>query len=104
MNIKEIRNALQKAKYHYNKGKRHYEEFNNTYHSCPKHIDILSHVSLILECYGVECIENPDNCNSPSYSYVNTGDTYTRTLLYNHKTGRYLISSWGDIVEQTLIK
>jgi hypothetical protein len=33
-------------------------------------------------------------------SYVNMGDTYDTTLLYDHKTGRFSVGSWGDIVEK----
>ena len=28
------------------------------------------------------------------------GDTYDTTLLYDHKTGRFSVGSWGDIVER----
>lgn len=33
------------------------------------------------------------------YSYSNTGDTYAITVVYNHELGRWLITSWGDLVE-----
>ena len=33
-------------------------------------------------------------------SYLNTGDTYGSTLLYDHGRGKWLLSSWGDIVEK----
>lgn len=32
--------------------------------------------------------------------YVNMGDTYDTTLIYDYKTNRFVVSSWGDIVER----
>lgn len=32
-------------------------------------------------------------------SYVNTGDTYSATLLYDNVTGRFVLTTWGDFVE-----
>jgi hypothetical protein len=31
--------------------------------------------------------------------YVNTGDTYSTTLLYNVASGAWRITTWGDYVE-----
>lgn len=32
--------------------------------------------------------------------YVNTGDTYSTTILYNTVTERFSVTSWGDFVER----
>jgi hypothetical protein len=32
--------------------------------------------------------------------YVNMGDTYDTTLIFDHRKGRFIVSSWGDIVER----
>lgn len=32
-------------------------------------------------------------------SYVNTGDTYSPTILLDHLSGRYRLTSWGDFYE-----
>jgi hypothetical protein len=32
--------------------------------------------------------------------YVNMGDTYDTTIIYDYKTDRFVVSSWGDIVER----
>jgi hypothetical protein len=36
----------------------------------------------------------------PGLMYVNMGDTYDTTLIYDYKTDRFVVSSWGDIVER----
>lgn len=36
--------------------------------------------------------------------YVNKGDTYDTTLLYDTEHDRYLITSWGDFYEHWLYK
>ena len=32
--------------------------------------------------------------------YVNTGDTYSTTLLLDNETGRYQVTTWGDWYEK----
>lgn len=32
-------------------------------------------------------------------SYVNFGDTYATTVVLDHRTGRFIVTSWGDYVE-----
>lgn len=36
----------------------------------------------------------------PSFYYVNLGDTYDSTLLYNGSTGNLYVGAWGDFVEK----
>jgi len=38
--------------------------------------------------------------NGDYWEYLNAGDTYTPTLLLNRRTGRLIVSSWGDVVER----
>lgn len=52
----------------------------------------------ILGNYGVEVIPGRGTKSSPRIEYSNSGDTYTNTLLFVR--GRYLVGSWGDIVER----
>ena len=33
-------------------------------------------------------------------SYINMGDTYANTVLYDYKAERFLVGCWGDIVER----
>lgn len=39
----------------------------------------------------------------PSHTYINMGDTYIATLIRNNATGRWTVSSWGDLVESGAI-
>jgi hypothetical protein len=63
---------------------------------------ILEVVDGFMDGNGVEYIEShADTMRSQDgLSYVNIGDTYDSTLLYDHKTGRFSVGSWGDIVEK----
>ena len=47
----------------------------------------------IIQGHGIERI--PDT----EIDYVNMGDTYIITLLYNHDNDEWSLGSWGDIVE-----
>lgn len=51
----------------------------------------------MLDGCGVEYLV-PDDGTQP-VAYVNMGDTYNTTLLFDHEKNRFLIGSWGDIVE-----
>jgi len=63
---------------------------------------ILREADRLLNGHGVEYIQShADTMRSQDgLSYVNMGDTYDTTLLYDHKTGRFSVGSWGDIVER----
>ena len=50
-----------------------------------------------IEGYGVEAIRCPNR--GLLAVYVNTGDTYSQTLLCNIATGAWCITTWGDYVE-----
>jgi hypothetical protein len=56
----------------------------------------------LLKCYGVEAIR--DNQWDGYYCdigllYVNMGDTYAATVVYDTRRDAFYITSWGDIVE-----
>jgi hypothetical protein len=56
----------------------------------------------LLKCYGVESIR--DNGHDGYYMdigllYVNMGDTYAPTVVYDTRRDAFYITSWGDIVE-----
>jgi len=72
------------------------------------HEQVLAAANEIIGGHGVESL---NRCESdyhtddgvrfcPPYSYVNLGDPYICTLMRNHTTGRYIVSSWGDIAER----
>ena len=40
------------------------------------------------------------DCGRDGISYLNMGDTYATTVLFDSRTGRFTVSCYGDIVEQ----
>lgn len=74
------------------------ERERECYHFPPLH-DLRMHaLNAEAETYGVEYIERYKG-SSVSFEYLNTGDSYTTTLV-RFVDGRYRVSSWGDIVER----
>jgi hypothetical protein len=66
---------------------------------------ILECINELLEGYGIEAIRLEDTwINSYhgdiAFTYVNMGETYTSTILYDTKRDTFLVSSYGDIVEK----
>jgi hypothetical protein len=61
-------------------------------------------INEILSGYGVESV-TVENMWINSYyqnicaTYVNLGDTYMSTVLLDHITGKFVITSWGDFYE-----
>jgi len=53
----------------------------------------------ILKTYGTEAIWG-NSATQPVAEYCNTGDSYGSTVLYDYSRGRYLLTTWGDWVEQ----
>jgi len=63
----------------------------------------MNHIKLeaaneILEGFGVEHAGDVDIRKGPPLQYINFGDTYDLTLC--RFNGRWVVSSWGDIVER----
>ena len=57
----------------------------------------LTRASVILDGFGVEYLV-PDDGTQP-IAYVNMGDTYNTTIMFDHEKNRFLLGSWGDVVE-----
>jgi len=54
----------------------------------------------IIEGYGTEGIFSPDfSIYWCLFKYINTGDTYSATIIRLGDQKKYIISSWGDIIE-----
>lgn len=56
------------------------------------------------ETFGIEAVWEAgtgpgDGFGHPAFEYLNTGDTYSLTLV-RFVGGRYRVASWGDIVER----
>ena len=66
-------------------------EINNT----------LKAVSILLDGYGVEYAPSRQDTHGHGrgLEYVNMGDSYKPTILYDCLIKRFICSSWGDIVE-----
>lgn len=66
--------------------------------------DVLSLANRLMDAHGVEAINGEYHVDNYWFDtvalYVNTGDTYNPTLLYETETGRFLATSWGDWVEK----
>lgn len=51
-----------------------------------------------LQTFGVESIPAGEGDNSPAITYLNSGDSYGLTILRVNR--RFLVGTWGDIVER----
>ncbi len=62
----------------------------------------LDYADELLGGSGIEYIESQQDTmrRREGLSYVNMGDTYDTTLIYDHKTGRFYVGAWGDWVER----
>lgn len=66
----------------------------------PRRIDlILSALNELLETHGVEALRGRGDQYQAIAEYLNTGDTYSPTLLFRHDTGTFRLTTWGDFVE-----
>jgi len=55
----------------------------------------------VLGTHGVEGLGPPRGGDyAPPYEYLNAGDTYAGTLIYDRGRDRLFVGSWGDIVEK----
>lgn len=52
-----------------------------------------------LDAYGVEAIFQEGE-KWPDLEYVNMGDAYVTTILYDRTRLKYLLMSWGDWIEE----
>lgn len=50
--------------------------------------------------HGVEALGNRFSTQAPPYEYLNSGDMYDATLIYQRSPERLFIGSPGDIVER----
>lgn len=56
-------------------------------------------INVILEGHGTEALWS-ESGTKPVAVYINMGDTYAVTLLYNYQTSTWSITSYGDFVER----
>ena len=63
--------------------------------------DTLKTVSVLLHGYGVEYAPSKQDTygRGRGLEYVNMGDTYAPTIIYDCLHQRFICASWGDIIE-----
>jgi hypothetical protein len=71
------------------------------YHKPFKALKILD---VLLDGFGVEYIASSNDTCFDYYGieYINTGDTYSTTILYDRDKDKMFLCSWGDIVENRM--
>ena len=80
------------------------------YSRSTKRIDALLHyANEKLECYGVEAINKPGYIHSPYWMdivglYLNSGDTYSASLVYDTEEGLLHLTTFGDYCDQLTTK
>ena len=98
---KALQSALRKAKQDYINGLRYYDEKHNTYNPASFSENILQHVSDLVGLFGVEAYDPDDsNPSHPRYSYVNSGDVYNLTLIFDSDRRCFVFSDIGSIIER----
>ena len=55
----------------------------------------------VLDTFGVEAVFEEGEYRYPAMTYLNTGDTYNATLVYDVDEDELYVSTWGDWVEDT---
>lgn len=60
---------------------------------------VLLAVNKIIDAHGVESVYDR-RCADPVVRYINMGDTYDATLLYDYTTDTFRVGCWGDYVER----
>lgn len=54
-------------------------------------------INALIEGHG---IEHAPAEKGPGFDYVNMGDTYAATIVYDYKTGRFSVTTVGDVIER----
>jgi hypothetical protein len=73
----------------------------DSYRSRDREDAALKIMDIAMETHGVEYIKSHQDDYHDAYgiSYLNTGDTYAGTILYDHADGTWRLGTWGDEVE-----
>lgn len=74
--------------------------YNSPYYSAVWRTTVALHaINVIVRGYGIEALGKVDMYRGPPYEYVNMGDTYATTLIYNSRTNNLYIGCWGTVAE-----
>lgn len=60
---------------------------------------ILECLNELLEMHGVEAIGDSQTYGPPA-EYLNAGDTYAATIIFDHMAGNFKVDTWGDWLEK----
>jgi hypothetical protein len=84
-------------------GNEQFPASNQWFSSCynqPRRIDrILACINEVMSGHGVEAIWGSD-AYWPAADYINTGDTYSATILFNRESSAFQLTTWGDFFER----
>ncbi len=62
--------------------------------------EALTYFDTAIDAFGIEAIRDPEESSFGIALYVNRGDTYDCTILYDMKKESFEIGSWGDWFEK----
>ena len=54
----------------------------------------------LIEGYGCEALHDGYWFPYPDYTYVNLGESYVATVIYDRRLGKYKVEDWGSISEK----
>ena len=61
----------------------------------------MSALNDMIEGHGIEAIRSPNDFDEIIATYINTGDAYSGTIVYDHE---YVLTTWGDWYEEWIQK
>ncbi len=59
---------------------------------------VLQVADKVLETHGMEHVRYKDEHGLFRFSYLNTGDSYANTLVWDHGRRRFMVCSYSDLV------
>lgn len=74
-------------------------QFSRCYHQPKRLSRILECLNELLEMHGIEALGKCQTYGPPA-EYLNSGDAYTGTLLFDHIAGNFKLTTYGDWVEK----
>lgn len=60
---------------------------------------VLAALDDVLEGFGTEAIRDPDDSDNIIATYVNMGDSYNATIVFDEEDETYVLSTWADWYE-----
>jgi hypothetical protein len=69
------------------------------YNPPTRHECLMKALNELADGYGVEAVFLEGHM-SPAFEYLNVGDSYTPTIIYTTKSGRFRVASLADVIER----